>query len=233
MSTAPGGETNHRAFNKQLILKQLPLFAGLSEPELGLVAQRSRLMDVGKDEIVYAEGDPPDALYIVVTGRARIFTMAATGREDTLEYVHRGDYFGVISLLTKQPHSVTVKAVNDSILIKIQQEDFDELITKIPSLALHVSRTLSRRLSQKRQSRAKQVFESTIVSVYSASRETGRTQYAINLATSISRETGKRVILVDMSLSGTEISGLLKASARPTVGPAISSTSRPSGCCRG
>ena len=203
------GDATPPAVNKRRILKQLPLFAGLTEPELGRVAERARLMDVGKDEIVYAEGDPPDALYVVVTGRARIFTHSGASREETLEFVHRGDYFGVISLLTQQPHTVTVKAVNDCILLKIRQPDFDVLLTEIPSLAVHVSRTLSRRLSQKRRERARQVFEATILSVYSAARGTGRTQYAVNLAGSLARETGKRVILVDMSPSGTEIAALL------------------------
>ena len=199
--------------NKPRLLKQLPLFAGLTERELALVAERARLVDVGKDEVVYAEGDPPDALYVVVTGRARIFTHGGTGREETLEYVHRGDYFGVISLLTQQPHTVTVKAVNDCLLLKIRQPDFDLLLKEIPSLAVHVSRTLSRRLSQKRQTRARQVFEATILSVYSAARGTGRTQYAINLACALHRETAKRVILVDMSPSGTEIAALLGGAA--------------------
>src|SRR3989338_2200081 len=91
------GEATPPAVNKRRIIKQLPLFAGLTEPELGRVAERARLMDVGKDEIVYAEGDPPDALYVVVTGRARIFTHRGASREETLEIVPRGDHFGVLS----------------------------------------------------------------------------------------------------------------------------------------
>ncbi|MBI4226794.1 MAG: patatin-like phospholipase family protein [Candidatus Omnitrophica bacterium] len=205
--------------HKQRTLKPLPLFAGLTDDELALVAQRARLVDVGKDELVYTEGDPPDALYVVVTGRARIFARGVTSQEETLQYVHRGDYFGVISLLTQQPHTVTVKAINDCLLVKIRQADFDALLKAIPSLAVHVSRTLSRRLSQKRRDRARQVFEATIVSVYSAVRGTGRTQYAINLADSLQRETAKRVILVDMSPSGTEIAALLGgATATPAIG---------------
>ncbi len=212
---AASGDVPSPAVNKRLILKQLPLFAGLTEPELGLVAERARLMDVGKDEIVYAEGDPPDALYVVVTGRARIFTRSAAQQDETLEYVHRGDYFGVISLLTQQPHTVTVKAVNDCILLKIRQADFDTLLKEIPSMALHVSRTLSRRLSQKRQARTRQVFEATILSIYSAARGVGRTSYAINLAYSLQRETAKRVILVDMSPAGTEIAARLGGPTQP------------------
>lgn len=209
------GDAATPELNKRRILKQLPLFAGLTEPELGRVAERARLMDVGKDEIVYAEGDPPDALYVVVTGRARIFTHSGASREETLEFVHRGDYFGVISLLTQQPHTVTVKAVNDCILLKIRQPDFDLLLSEIPSLAVHVSRTLSRRLSQKRRERARSVFEATILSIYSAARGVGRTSYAINLAHSLQRETGKRVILVDMSPAGTEIAARLGGPTQP------------------
>ena len=206
----------HRAINKRLILQQVPLFAGLSDRELALVTQRSRLVDVGKDEWIYREGDPPDAFYVLVTGRARIYTTDPAGREETLQVVHRGDYFGVISLLTQQPHSVSVKAVNDCILIKIRQQEFDHLLREIPQLAIHVSRTLSRRLAEKGRPRTKKVFESTIVSIYSAVTGIGRTHYAINLACSLQHETGKRVILVDMSPSGAEIAALLNAPAKPS-----------------
>lgn len=215
---AAHADANHRAVNKRLILKQLPLFASLSEEELTLVAQRSRLVDVGKDEVIYTEGDPPDALYVMVTGRARIFTTGPSGREETLEVVHRGDYFGVISLLTQQPHSVTVRAVNDSILIKIRQADFDELLKQIPRLAIHVSQTLSQRLRQKRPEQTRRVFAATIISIYSAAKAVGRTQYAINLAASLRQETGKRVIVVDMSPTGAVVSALLNVPAEP---PAI------------
>ena len=204
---------HHRTVNKRLILKQLPLFAGLSDTELTLIAHHARLVDVGKDEVIYAEGDPPDALYIMVTGRARIATSGGVAREETLEVVHRGDYFGVISLLTGQPHSVTVRAVNDSILLKIRQPDFERLLQQVPQLALHVSQTLSRRLSQKRRERTKTVFESTIVSVYSAVPATGKTLYAVNLAASIRKETGKQVLLVDLSRTGSEIAALLRSTA--------------------
>ncbi|MBI4313655.1 MAG: patatin-like phospholipase family protein [Candidatus Omnitrophica bacterium] len=216
--TAAHADSNHRSVNKRLILKQLPLFAGLSDAELALIAHHSRLVDVGKDELVYAQGDPPDALYVVVTGRARIFMPHPSGQEETLEIIHRGDYFGVISLLTQQPHSVSVRALNDSIFIRIRQDEFDALLRNIPSLAVHFSQTLSRRLGQRRRENAKRVFEATIVSIYSATRGMGRTQYAVNLACSIQKETGKRVVLLDMSPSGSEISSLLGAPSQP---PAI------------
>ena len=190
--------------NKRSLLRQISIFAGLTESQLDFVAVRSRLAEFEKDELIYSQGDPPDAFYGLISGRIRVFVKSAGGKETILEVLHRGDYFGTISLLTNEPHSVTAQAMNDSILLKVKRPDFEAILKEIPEVAIHLSTTLSRRLRQK-DLPEKRVFESTLISIYSPLRETGRTMYAVNLAASLKKETGKRVILVDVSSSGTEV----------------------------
>ncbi len=190
--------------NKRSLLRQISIFANLTNAQIDFVATRSRLVEYEKDEIIYKQGDPPDAFYGLISGRVRVFAKSPGGKDTPLEVLHRGDYFGTISLLTNEPHSVTAQAINDSILLKVRRPEFDAILKEIPEVAIHLSTTLSRRLRQK-DLPEKRVFESTLISVYSPLRETGRTMYAINLAAALKRETGKRVILVDVSPTGTEI----------------------------
>lgn len=199
----PQGERPALA-NKRALLKQIPLFAGLSDSQLGFVAERTRLADFEKDQTIYSQGDPPDAFYAIVSGRVRVFVRGADGRPEVLEVLHRGDYFGTISLLTNEPHSVTAQAMNDSILLKIKRADFEAVLKEAPEIAVHLSVTLSRRLRQ-RDVAVKKVFESTLVSLYSPAKGTGKTTFAINLAASLHKETGKRVILLDISPTGEEV----------------------------
>jgi acyl-CoA reductase-like NAD-dependent aldehyde dehydrogenase len=52
-----------------------------------------------------------------------ISTVDHHGKQNILEYLHRGKYFGIISLLTGEPHSVTAKALNDCLLLTIAKEE--------------------------------------------------------------------------------------------------------------
>ncbi len=198
-SVDPPGSTN-----KRWLLRQISLFANLSDAYLDFIAARSRLVEYEKDEIIYSQGDPPSALYCLVSGRIRAFTRNPSGKQETLDVLQRGEYFGMISLLTSEPHSVTTQALNDSIILRIKQADFDTILKEMPELAIHLSTALSRRLSQKNLGQ-KRVFESTLISTYSHQKGTGGTTYAINLAASLHKETGKRVILIDISPSGDAI----------------------------
>ncbi|MCX5713584.1 MAG: cyclic nucleotide-binding domain-containing protein [Candidatus Omnitrophica bacterium] len=135
--------------NKDNLLLDIPLFAGLSEEQRGIISQKAVLVEYKKGEIIYKEGHPADAFSCIVLGRVVIYTTDSSGRENILEYLHRGKYFGIISLLTGDAHSVTARAFNDSLIIKITKEDFDLILKTIPVLAIDLSRTVSRRLKNK------------------------------------------------------------------------------------
>jgi len=88
----------------------------------------------------------------------RIYTKDRAGNQLTLEYLHRGKYFGIISLLTNETHSVTSEVINDSVLLVIHKADFDSMLQNIPHLAIDLSRTLGRRLKRK-DIHQKRIFE--------------------------------------------------------------------------
>lgn len=202
------------AHSKRLLLRQIPLFSNLTDIQIDLIASRSRLTEYEKGETIYIQGGPPDAFYGLISGRVQVSAPGISGKTEVIEVLHRGDHFGTVSLLTNEPHSVTTQALNDSILFKIKQADFDAILKEIPEVAIHLSTSLSRRLRQ-RDFPSKQVFESTLVSIYSPLRGTGRTTYAINLAASLGKETGKRVLLVGISLAGDSIAQALGIQQRP------------------
>lgn len=203
-----------KALDKTIIIKQIPLFSELSRPAQKLIEDNSYIVEYKKDQIVYRQDDPPDAFYCMITGRAQVFVKVPSGDEKFLVYLHRGDYVGIISLLTGEPHSVTVRIINDSFILKIDKPNFDYLLKEIPQLAIHLSQSLSRRLKRKDLG-PKAIFESTIISVYGVAKGVGRTMYATNLAISLACETHKKVILLDMSRTGDEIAQMLRIEKRP------------------
>ncbi|MDD5771387.1 MAG: Crp/Fnr family transcriptional regulator, partial [Candidatus Omnitrophica bacterium] len=182
---------------KSFIIQELPFFSGLSKEELAIVNASSEIVEYRKGQIIYGEDSAPSAFYCIVSGRVQIYTNNKAGEHLVLEYLHRGKYFGIISLLTNEPHSVTSLAINDCAILVIKKDDFDLVLKSIPRLAIDLSRMLSRRLKRK-DIHQKSIFESTVVSVFSSYSQAGKTVYALNLALSLSRETHKSVIILDI-----------------------------------
>lgn len=198
-----------KALDKAAIIRQIPLFSELTRSAQKLIEDNSYVVEYKKDQIVYREDDPPDAFYCMITGRAQVLVRGPSGNERTLIYLHRGDYVGIISLLTGEPHSVTVRIINDSLILKIDKPNFDYLLKEIPQFAIHLSQSLSRRLKRKDLG-LKAIFESTIISVYGVAKGIGRTMYAANLAISLACEARKKVVLLDMSRTGNKIAQTLR-----------------------
>jgi len=186
-----------KSINKDLILKEIPLFASLSNSERNTIIERSTLAEYKKGQLIYSEGSMPSAFYCVVLGRVVIYTQDSHGNKTILEYLHRGKYFGILSLLTNEPHSVTSQAINDCLLLVIKKDDFNFVLQRIPLLAIDLSQTLSRRLKRK-DIHQKTIFESTIISVFSSYSQSGKTVYALNLGLSLTGETRKSVIILDI-----------------------------------
>lgn len=197
--------------DQSFIINYAPLFANLSLSEKKLILEKSQVVDYKKGEIIYKQSDPPDAFYCVITGRVRIFTIRQNEKE-TLEYLNCGKYFGIISLLTGEFHSVSAEAANDSKILKINQEDFQVILKRIPHLAIDLSKTLSRRL-RKKDLPEKRIFESNIISVFGAVREVmGSAWYANNLALSLKKETGKNIIFIDVKRGASQLPETLSLS---------------------
>lgn len=182
---------------KDAVIREIPIFADLSVEQRTLINERSTIVEYKKGIFIYKENDPADAFFCVVLGRAVLYTSDKFGNERILEYLHRGKYFGIISLLTGEAHSVTARALNDCLILVIKREDFDFILKRIPQLAIDLSQTLSRRLKNK-DLHQKTIFESTIISVFSSYSQAGKSVYALNLALSLYRETHKSVIVLDI-----------------------------------
>ncbi len=186
-------------FDKSLIFGHIPFFSDLKFFEKKLVFESIEIVEVKRSELIYKQGDPPDAFYCIISGRVEVFIDTEAGKHEVLEHLHRGKYFGFISLLTGEPHSVSVRAVNDTVLAKISKDEFLAILKSIPRLAIDLSRMLSRRLKRK-DLHPKSIFESTIISVFGAQKNSDDTLvYALNLVFGLATQTHKKVIFVEVS----------------------------------
>lgn len=190
-----------KIINRQALLKQIPVFSKLKWLELQKIAAKCIFVEHKKGEIVQREGNPPDAFYCIISGRLEAYVTGPGGQKQDIEFLHRGMYFGIISLLTGEGHSLTFEAINDSVILKIKKEDFFQILESVPRLGIEFSQSLSRRLRRKRSGGGRAIFESNIISIYGPVKASGSSTYAINLALHLQRETNKKVIFLSINSS--------------------------------
>ncbi|MFA7001638.1 MAG: patatin-like phospholipase family protein [Candidatus Omnitrophota bacterium] len=183
---------------KEFFLGEIPLFSALTVSEQRLIEKTGRLIEVKRSDVVYHEGDPGDAFYVVISGRFRLFRKARSNfPEETLIFFYRGDHFGETSLLTNQSHSASVEAKSDGLVLKLEKPDFLKLVHDIPSISLHLSRSLGHRLTQTEDTRGHR--EVKTVALYSTCDEPTVLRFWLDLAERLIQETHRRTIVVDFT----------------------------------
>ncbi len=181
-------------------LKKIPLFSSLNDTELSNILKRVRFVEFRKGDVIYREGDNADAFYIVLSGRCRVYVVSSREEERTLAYLHQGDYFGEVSLLTEKPHAACVEAKNNTMVLKVGKKEFYDLINTIPSLSIQISRRLGMRI-KKLYSPDTLKNDIKIITLVQLSSETNNIRFALNFASSLKIETRQDVILIDMTVS--------------------------------
>lgn len=208
-------------FHKYSLVKQIPIFNKLNLFDLQRIAQKANLIEYKKGDIICQQGKPADGFYCLISGRVQAYSLNIDGRKSDVEFIHRGMHFGIISLLTGEHHSLSYEALNDSIVLKIDKDDFQHILSAVPQLGVEMSHSLSKRIRSKR-AKSKFIFESSIISIYSPVKGSGSSTYAANLALSLERETRKKVILVNISTAAEikEAEASKVGEASPTFGEA-------------
>ena len=128
------------------ILRRSALFGELESVELERVAQLARTRSVGKDSVIFMQGDPGDALYGIARGKVLISLSTPEGKEFSLNLLEAGDVFGEIALLDGHPRTANARTLEETQLVVIQRANFTRLVEQHPNVALHLLRLLCGRL---------------------------------------------------------------------------------------
>jgi len=108
-------------------LKQIPLFAGLSDEDFERLCEMAGERKLAKGEILFEEGAPGSEAFVIESGQVDILK-ASAGREVLLTVRGPGDLIGEVSLLEEAPRMASVRARSDAILIVIDKSSFNELL---------------------------------------------------------------------------------------------------------
>lgn len=128
-------------------LETMSLFADLPPEVLSSVGQRLVLQHCPRGELIFSQGDPGDALFIVEMGEVKLASEVAAG-EATVAWLEAGDFFGEMALLTGKTRSVKAQAMSDTNLWVLYKNDYDDLMVQYPAVSLTLGKVLSERLTE-------------------------------------------------------------------------------------
>jgi CRP-like cAMP-binding protein len=125
-------------------LANTPLFGELEPASLHALIRRVRIVTLDAGQVLFRQGDAANSLYVIVDGA--VVPIAEGVPRKKLAVLERGEFFGEIGLMTKQPRGATIEALVETKLLAIDRRVLWELIADEPSVAKSLLRFLRARL---------------------------------------------------------------------------------------
>ena len=119
-------------------LRHIAIFSTLTDPALRAIATHLTESRVAEGETLFFQDDPGDALYLIRSGRVAVVIAGSQGEEIVVDTLEAGDFLGEMSIFEHEPRSATCRAQEDSTVLRLNEDDFNALITEQPDVAIDV-----------------------------------------------------------------------------------------------
>jgi CRP/FNR family transcriptional regulator, cyclic AMP receptor protein len=144
------------------LIRRVPLFSLLTNEQAGAIADSVVKRRFRRGEIIVEHGKKTNSLFILLTGRARVLSADARGREVILAVLQPGNYVGEMSLIDNEPHSATVRAEVQTDMLILGRAEFARCLPENSSLSYAIMRGLVQRL----RSADRQIESLALLDVY-------------------------------------------------------------------
>ena len=128
------------------VLAQIPLFRRVSADDRERLVKVSHLRLYERGDQIFAEGDPSDFFYVVVTGRVKVYKHTPSGSDLILEIFGPGGPLGAVAANESRPYPASSEALESTTCLLIPRQTFFELLEQHPSLVRGLLGSLSLRL---------------------------------------------------------------------------------------
>lgn len=132
--------------NNDAVLRKTQLFASLTESEMRTLCARVSKRPFGRGETLFNEGDKCHGLFVVATGRIRIFKLSPAGREQVLAVEEPGSSFAELPVFDGGVYPASASALEDTEVLFISRKDFQNYCREHPEVALKVLAVVGSRL---------------------------------------------------------------------------------------
>ncbi len=133
---------------RTMALKAVPFFTQLSDHELDVVRSVASEKAYPKNAVVLTEGDVGDSLFMIQSGKVKVFIGDEEGREIILKILGPGDFFGEMSMIDKQPRSASVTTLEAAVFLVLSHSAFEKCIEEAPRIGKFVMQVLAQRVRE-------------------------------------------------------------------------------------
>lgn len=132
--------------NLDAILNGIEFFSVLNEAKKNELKKSIELIQLNGQEVLLKQGDTPDYLYLVYSGRLAAYLENGLWQDNIVGFIHHGEMIGEMSLIDDLPRSVSIRALRQSVLLKISNVVLKKLMMETPEMILRMTRLISERL---------------------------------------------------------------------------------------
>lgn len=132
--------------NHESVLRKTQLFAALTPAEMRALCARVRKKHFDRGESLFNAGAPCTGLFIVISGKIRIFKLSPTGREMVLAVEGPGSSFAELPVFDGGDYPASASALEDTEALFISRKDFQHFCREHPDVALKVIAIVGSRL---------------------------------------------------------------------------------------
>ena len=134
--------------DRTMAIKAVPFFTQLSDRELDVIRAVSSEKTYQKNAVVLTEGEMGDSLYMIQSGKVKVFIGDEEGREIILKILGPGAFFGEMSMIDKQPRSASVTTIEASTFQVLTHAAFEKCVEQEPRIANMVMQILAQRVRE-------------------------------------------------------------------------------------
>jgi len=133
------------------VLKQVPLFSGLYDDEIAVLAGQTEMKSFAPRKRIYKLGDGGGRGYVLVSGAVRIVTIDEDHQEVVVDEPAPGEFFGFASMLEQKPHQTEAIATEDTVCIEVDRNDILVLIQRKPHAGMDMLAVLGHQFHASQQ----------------------------------------------------------------------------------
>jgi CRP/FNR family cyclic AMP-dependent transcriptional regulator len=128
------------------MLNQVEIFAGLSDRELEIIANSCVSRSYPKNTVIINEDDYADSLYVIESGRVKVYCSDKNGKEFIMNTMVAGEYFGELALLDDEKRSASVRTLDKSVFLIMYKDEFNKIMEEHPNICRTLIKNLTGRV---------------------------------------------------------------------------------------
>ncbi len=188
-------------------LKEVDLFRNLDEEELKEIIPYVKKQQFAKKEMIFAEGEPSNYLYIVKSGKVKITKLSQEGKEIILELISPNEIFGGVAVLRGFPYPANAVAMEDTEVLKIERNALMRILDRFPSLMYCIAMNIGERMRGSHEMLKNIALERVEARIASL---------LLKLSDKMGKET-EEGILIDMRLTKQDIADMVGTTVETSI----------------